>query len=172
MNYKIRKLSASEAENLQSQFCEILKDSVENGASIGFLPPLSVEDAEKYWRGVFENLDSGNLILLAAIEGAEILGTVQLALAEKNNAEHRAEVQKLLVHSKYRNRGVAKSLMDKLEKIAVENRRTLLILDTKKGDAAEKIYEKWNWIRTGEIPHYARCADGKLHSTILFYKTL
>lgn len=172
MSYEIRKLSAPEAEHFLSQFCDILKDSVEMGASVGFMPPLYLADAERYWRGVFESVNLGNLILFAAVESEEIFGTVQLAPAEKANAGHRAEVQKLMIHSKYRKRGVAQNLMETLEQTAVEIGRTLLILDTVKGDAAERLYEKWNWIRAGEIPNYVKWTDGKLHSTILFYKLL
>ena len=110
--------------------------------------------------------------MFAAVGNGEIFGTVQLELAAKQNAQHRAEVQKLMVHSKHRKKGIAKALMDQMEAAARETGRTLLVLDTLEGDTAERLYEKWNYQRAGSIPQYARCADGKLHPTVLFYKFL
>lgn len=168
--YLIRSLNSEEAKKILLELCELLIDTVSNGASIGFLPPLSFEVASAYWTSVIDDLDSGNRVLLLAHNESEVFGAVQLEIATKENAQHRAEIQKLMVHTQHRNKGIAKALMMEVEDIARAKGRRLLVLDTKQGDMAEKLYEKWNYIRAGAIPHYAKCADGKLHSTVLFYK--
>jgi ribosomal protein S18 acetylase RimI-like enzyme len=169
-DYQVRRLSSEEAEKIQPELCELLIDTVSNGASIGFLPPISFETASAYWEGVINDLDTRNRILLVAQEENEVLGVVQLEIVTKENARHRAEIQKLMVHTRHRNKGVGKALITEIENIARAKERTLLVLDTIQGDTAEKLYEKWGYIRAGVIPHYAKWTDGELHSTVIFYK--
>ena len=172
MNDWVKNLNGAEAENLLSSLSELLIDCVASGASIGFLPPLSQTTAENYWKSIVEDLNSGERVLLVAQKDTEILGAVQLELATKENAKHRAEIQKLMVHTKYRGKGIARMLMTRIEAIAFELGRTLIVLDTKQGDAAETLYEKWNYQRVGVIPQYVKEADGRLHGTVIFYKSL
>ena len=150
----------------------LLQDTVDGGASVGFLPPLSAEEAQHYWHEVFQDVARGTQVLLGAREGGQIVGSVQLALATKANATHRAEVQKLFVLSKQRRRGTARALMQALETVASERGRTLLVLDTRQGDSAEHLYRKLGYIEAGVIPAYARNATGELDGTIFFYKLL
>lgn len=150
------------------QFVRLLQDVVSGGASVGFLPPLDSAAAQAYWRGVAEE----GVILLVAIEEGEIVGTVQLALAGKANAKHRAEVQKLMVATPFRGRGIARKLMERIEEIALEERRTLLVLDTRQGDVAESLYRKLGYIEAGVIPDFALSANGELDATVIFYKPL
>jgi len=58
-------------------------------------------------------------------------GAVQISYSPKKNGSHRAEVEKLMVHTKFRQRGIAKRLMDEVEHQAQANRRTLLVLKVK-----------------------------------------
>ncbi|MCX6379464.1 MAG: GNAT family N-acetyltransferase [Armatimonadetes bacterium] len=150
------------------QFVSLLQDTVNTGASIGFLPPLDTHTAEVYWRSVA----SDGTILLAALDGGRVVGSVQLALAGKANARHRAEVQKLMVLTECRGRGLGSRLMVRIEEIAVGHRRSLLVLDTRRGDISESLYRKMGYIEAGVIPEFAQSANGQLHDTVLFYKQL
>ncbi len=62
--------------------------------------------------------------------------------------------------------------MDVVEQIARERERTLLVLDTRQGDSAEQLYRTLGYCEVGVIPAYARNVNGKLDSTVIFYKTL
>src|SRR5437870_5750259 len=96
----IEQLTADQANAYLSDLIEILRDSVASGASIGFLPPLGNGEAHAYWAGVIADLACGALLLLlVARQAGAVIGTVQLVLAQRPNARHRAEVQKLLVHT-------------------------------------------------------------------------
>jgi acetyltransferase len=114
----------------------------------------------------------GKRILLVSSEAGDVTGAVQLALATKQNGLHRAEVQKLIVHTGFRNRGIARALLGAAEESARAAGRTLLVLDTEQGSVAEKLYEKFGYTRSGVIPHYALNADGSLITTVVFYKLL
>jgi acetyltransferase len=169
---KIDRPSERQAKAWLPQLAALLQDAVDSGASVGFLPPLASEVAEDYWTGALREVAQGSRILLVASEAGEIMGAVQLELATRQNALHRAEVQKLIVHRRFRNRGIARSLMSAVESAAREAGRTLLALDTQRGGAAEQLYAKYGYTRAGVIPQYARSADGMLHDTVLFYRLL
>ena len=170
--HTIKRISATEAKSILPGLISLLQDSVESGASVGFLMPLSFEPNETYWLETLDHIESGERVLLVAHVDNELAGAVQLDLATKPNALHRAEVQKLLVHTRYRNRGIARALMAELERVALELNRTLLVLDTLQGSEAENLYPSCGYSCAGMIPNYARISDGSLQPTVLFYKVL
>jgi acetyltransferase len=170
--YKIERLSDDQAKAILPDLVSLLLDSINNGASMGFIPPLASGTAEEYWLETLPELAQGQRILLVSHEGHELAGAVQLSLSTKQNGLHRAEVQKLLVHTNFRNRGIASALLSALEDVARGEGRTLLVLDTVQGSAAEKLYSKQGYARAGVIPSFASNADGSLHSTVIFYKLI
>lgn len=170
---KVERLSEEQARNILPELVALLQDSVNSGSSLGFLPPLSNETAEEYWHEIFSEVGQGRRILLVSREaGGEVTGSVQLALATKQNAQHRAEVQKLFVHTRVRGRGIAQRLMSAIEEAARTAGRTLLVLDTEEGCTAEKLYARYGYTRAGIIPQYAVSADGSLINTVVFYRLL
>lgn len=169
---KIEQLGFEEAHQILPDLIEILYDSVEGGASVGFLPPLSTEDASLYWHTVLNTVREETTLLFVAHLEDRIVGTVQIALAQKQNASHRAEVQKLLVHRSARRQGIGKLLMRAVETAAHEAKRSLLVLDTRSGDPSEQLYEKLGYIKAGVIPQYAKSTDKLLDASTFFYKLI
>ena len=155
-----------------SQLTDLLIDAVESGASVGFMPPLRRDEAQAYWRSVVSAMREGHRILLAAVDGGLVRGAVQIALEMRANGNHRAEAMKLFVHRSARRQGIARALMAAVESTAREMGRTLLVMDTRKGGEAERLCESSGYIRFGEVPGYARSGDGKLHTTVFFYRQL
>jgi ribosomal protein S18 acetylase RimI-like enzyme len=145
---------------------------VNDGASVGFLRPLAADVAERYWREVIRDMAERSRILLAARQDGHAVGSVQLELCTKPNGVHRAEVQKLLVHTDWRRRGIGRRLMDTVNREARRARRSLLYLDTEPDKPAHRMYEQAGWVRAGEIPDYARTPDGTLHGTVLMYRRI
>jgi ribosomal protein S18 acetylase RimI-like enzyme len=141
---------------------------VEDGASIGFLPPVSRDEALAYWKHVVQP----DVILWVARLNNKICGTVQLHLAQKANALHRAEVAKLMVDPGKRRNGIGKSLMQIMEIRAKALGRTLLVLDTRSGDVSNVLYQSFGYTEVGSIPRYAMSANGELSDTTIYYKEL
>jgi GNAT superfamily N-acetyltransferase len=168
----IRSISGKDEAKVLPQLIELLQDSVESGASVGFLLPFLPATNKSYWKETFEGIKTGHRIALIAEESDRVVGSVQLELATKPNALHRAEVQKLLVHTAYRKRGLGQALMTAVERVARDLGRTLLVLDTLQGDSGERLYARCGYVRVGAIPNYARLSDGSLHPTVVFYKFL
>ncbi|USB33413.1 GNAT family N-acetyltransferase [Paenibacillus sp. YPG26] len=161
-----------ELHNLEPSALEQLSDLlvriVEGGASIGFLSPLEFGEAATYWKQVIGR----GVKLWIATRDDQVLGTVQLHLAGKKNASHRAEVAKLMVHPDHRRSGVARLLMKTLEEAAREEGRFLLVLDTREGDSSNDLYKSLGYIEAGRIPEFAQSAGGTLDTTVLYYKKL
>ena len=159
--------------HLRADLEALLEDAVNSGASVGYHAPLAPHWKQAFWDGVAALLSGGaHRLLVAWGPSGELLGSVQLSLCTKPNGAHRAEVQKLLVFTRHRRSGVARRLMEALEEAARKLGRSLLVLDTLKGDGGEPFYEATGWRRAGQIPGYTIEADGAFHDTVLFYKTL
>jgi GNAT superfamily N-acetyltransferase len=150
----------------------ILADAVASGASVGFVLPFTPEDAATWWQSIERDVVRGDVVVIAARLDRRVVGTAQLRLAKWPNARHRAEVAKVLVHRSARRRGIATALMREIERIALMDGRTLLMLDTIAGSDAERLYGKLGWTRAAEIPDYAGMPGGELRPTVIFYRRL
>lgn len=164
----VRQITVLDA-SLLSPLSDLLIDAVHHGASVGFLAPLAQQSAAAYWEQVFASLGDGLLLWVAEVSG-KVVGTVQLAPCLKENGRHRAEIQKLLVHSGHRGQGIASGLMAQAEAFARSRGITLLVLDTQARSVAESVYQHLGWQKVGEVPNYAASPDGRLHATAYYFK--
>ena len=162
---------AADEMGLIEPLTALLVDVVEHGNSLGFLAPVSTDEIRAYWRAVFAKLPGGQQLWVLQ-DGDHIIGSVQLERCGKANGRHRAEVQKLIVHSSARGRGLARRLMEVLEAAARGAGISTLVLDTEVASAAETVYQRLGWHRAGEIPAFAAGTDGALQGTALYYKLL
>jgi acetyltransferase len=168
----IVQLSAAELIADLEQLSDLLIDGVNSGAAIGFLPPLGPEEARAYWQSLVSSVADGSRILLAARAEGRVVGSVQLELATRANGLHRAEVQKMIVHTSARRQGLGRRLLSELEQRALAAGRSLLVLDTRQGEPSELLYQGQGYQQAGMIPSFARSADGSLHTTVLYYKLI
>ncbi|HVL70159.1 MAG TPA: GNAT family N-acetyltransferase [Vicinamibacterales bacterium] len=151
---------------------ELLVDAVESGAAVSFLSPLTMAQADAWWRDTLAGADPRAIFLVARADGG-VAGSVQLHPAWPPNQPHRGEVAKLLVHRRFRGHGLGRGLMQALEEAARRAQYRLLTLDTKGGSTAERLYAQLGWTRVGEIPGYAYDPDGVTpHSAVIFYRRL
>jgi ribosomal protein S18 acetylase RimI-like enzyme len=160
----------SATPELVSGLADVLVDCVDGGASVGFLAPLSVEQAREWWTAALTSRDT--LTWAARADDGAVLGCVRLQLGGPANGRHRAEISKLLVHRRARGAGVATTLMGLAEAEAVRQGRTLLLLDTQSGSPAERLYARTGWSVVGVIDDYAALPDGCLAPTTIMTKRL
>ena len=170
---RIERLNAADADAAVPALVDILIDCVEGGASVSFMRPMTQDKARGFWRAVLDSAARGErIVLVARDDGGVPFGTVQVVTDLPENQPHRGDVAKMLVHRRARRRGVARSLMQAAEAAAREAGRTLLVLDTVTGGAAESLYAQLGWLRCGVIPGYALMPDGEPCATTVFYKSL
>ena len=169
----IRRIDADETVARIENLADVLIDCVEGGASVSFMLPLPRGKAVAFWRGVADGVSRDERVLLVAENSnGEVVGTVQLILAQPDNQPHRADVAKMLVHRKARRRGIAQGLMDAIDAAARSEGKLVLVLDTVTGGDAERMYERAGWQRVGSVPKYALMPDGEFCATTFFYKHL
>lgn len=125
---------------------------------------------QRFWQGVVASLANGDKQLIVARQQGEIVATVLVVLGMMPNGSHRAEIAKLLVHPKARRQGIARELLGLAERLAQQEGRTLLVLDTRTGDVAGQLYLSQGWQIAGQIPQYARSTAGVLDATTVMYK--
>jgi acetyltransferase len=169
---KIQELKATPSLELFSELVELLQDAVQSGASVGFTAVPSTRDARNYWAQVLEAAGRGERRIFVATAEHACAGVVQLAKSQKEESEHRGEVQKLMVHSQFRRRGIGKALVGALEKAAAADGLRLLVLDVRAGDVAEALYQGAGYTRVGAIPNFMRARDGELHATAIYCREL
>jgi GNAT superfamily N-acetyltransferase len=167
----IRRLEALSEADIEG-LSDVLVDCVEGGASVSFMLPLTQERARTFWQGLAEDVAQGGRLLFVARDAAGIVGTVQVILGQPENQPHRADIAKMLVHRRGRRGGVGAALIRAAEDGARAAGKTLLVLDTATGSAAERLYERLGWHRVGVIPDYALWPQGGLCATTVFYRRL
>jgi ribosomal protein S18 acetylase RimI-like enzyme len=171
---QIVRFGAEDVRNQLAALADILHASVEAGASINFILPYSLEDAEDFWRRkVLPVLQGGKLVMLVAWVDGRIAGTVQLDHDMPPNQPHRAELRKLMVHPDFRGRGIARRMMAEIERVAMALGRSLITLDTRTGDKAEPLYTSLGYQTAGIIPGYCRdTATERWDGATFMYKHL
>ncbi|MGE8410813.1 MAG: GNAT family N-acetyltransferase [Pseudomonas sp.] len=169
---QLRRVHGESFAHYRLGLIELLFDSVQHGASVGFMADLDDSQARDYLASVQAGVEDGSLLLWVVVEDERVLASVQLALCMKTNGRNRAEVQKLQVLYSARRRGLGQQLMNVLEQAARHLKRGLLYLDTEAGSPAEAFYRTLGYTRVGELPNYCQSPDGTYTPTAIYFKTL
>jgi ribosomal protein S18 acetylase RimI-like enzyme len=167
---EIKPLSAS--PNIREALSAMLMEVVANNGSVSFMHPLEPERAAAFWDGALAAADRGERIVLGAWDGDALVATVTLLLDCPPNQPHRAEIAKMMTRPSHRGRGIASMLMRAAEALAVQRKRTLLVLDTATVDGASRLYERLGFTFAGEIPDYALTPFGELTGTRIYWKRI
>lgn len=164
-------LAALHESALVAELADVLMDCVVHGASVSFMWPLPREKALDFWRGVLQGvMRTERVLLIARNTSGQLVGTVQLITAQPDNQPHRADVAKMLVHSRARRQGLGQALMRSVEAQARKEGKTLLVLDTVTNEAGWRLYQRCGWQIAGEVPGYALLPRGGLVGTTFMYK--
>jgi len=171
--HTIRLLSPAEAVTRRGELEDLLVDSVDGGASVNFILPMTRAKAARWWDGALASHAGGERLILVADDGSQLDGTVQIVFAGQENQPFRAEIAKMLVHSRARRQGLGEALMRAAEREALARDRTLLVLDTETGGAGERLYARCGWTKLGEVPGFALdAAGGRRLPASFFFKQL
>ncbi|WP_392668559.1 GNAT family N-acetyltransferase [Streptomyces sp. LN785] len=165
-------VSGPELITYADELAALLVETVDSGASVGFLAPLDREAAAAWWRGRAAEVDAGHQRVWLARDGERVAGTIGLHLTSLPNGRHRAQVTKAMVRPSRRGQGLGRSLLAAVEEAAAAAGLTLLVLDTETGSPAERLYRSAGWTECGSIPRYAGDPAGVLKPTTFYYKAI
>jgi len=172
MPIRIRPLAPAQLEAERPRLVALLQDAVATGSGLGFVSPLSDEEARAYWHSIEPELHLGSRLLLAAYAEGRLIGSGQLQLAKWSAGHHRAEVLKLFVDSTQRGRGVGALVHVALHESARRHQRSLIVLNTRVGQPAVRFYKRLGYQEVGVIPGFARGPEGELRDTLILYRDL
>lgn len=152
-SFSLRTLSRDDILEHLPELTDILVSCVNGGASVSFMLPFAPETATAFWLRMAQSVAAGERVVIAAAdEQQRLVGTVQLIIDQPENQPHRADVAKLLVHQNARRLGLANALMARLEAIAREQGKSVLVLDTATGSGAENFTCNAVGKRPGKFP--------------------
>lgn len=169
---RIVELDAGAIERSLDELAQLLLDAHDAGMALGLAAPLDRESAASAYREAAATLAPGERILLAAFDGEEVVGAVQLDRSDAGNGRHRAEVRRLVVRADRRGTGVGRTLMEHVVDVARGLGLRLLWLSTHEGTDADRIYERLGWTRAGVIPDYAVLPNGDLAGNAFYFLRL
>lgn len=172
MTIGIEIATADLLRQLEPALSDLLVETVNLGASVGFLSPLANQEALAFWTKVRDGVAAGERVVFLASSAGRPIGTVQLVIDSPANGRHRCEIAKLMVLPAVRGQGIAAALMIRAENEAKGLGKSLIVLDTQTGCDAERLYVRLGYERAGVIPRYALSSAGELEATSLFFKLL
>ena len=167
---ELKRLTPGQMDAHARELGALLVDAVDSGASVTFMAGLSPDRARMWWTEQARDAATDGRAIIAAFDSEGLCGFVQVIPVPMENQQHRAEISKLLVHRRARRQGLGERLMREAEAAALDLNRPHLVLDTAKGDAAERLYTRLGWRRAGEIPDFALDPAGVMRTTVFFWK--
>jgi acetyltransferase len=169
---RVELMSAADLEAALPRLVELLREAVNGGASLGFLPPLGQEEARDYWQALLPELQAGSRLLLAAYSQDCVVSSGQLSLPSWSNGRHRAVLQKMFVSAAFRRQGIGRLLLAELQALARARGRSLLLIDARRGDAAERLYKGLGYREFGVIPGYSVGENGERYDNVCMYQEI
>jgi GNAT superfamily N-acetyltransferase len=168
----IRRIFTPDLKHVITDLVDVFTDTVNGGSPLGFLPPITRDVAVDYWISLLPELQAGSRLLLVASIRDRVVGSGQLALSQRTNSPHRAEVQRLFVARAVRGQGVGKSLMYALHDVARQHGRALISLSTRRGEPAEEFYKGLGYVEAGVIPGWTIGPAGERYDHVTLYQEL
>ncbi len=152
VEYVTEKLSQNDLNDL----CDATDAAIEDGGGFGWVDLPAREILESYWRGVITAPTRG--LYVARLDGV-ICGTTQLMLPPKNNEaqNHAVQMTTNFVAPWARGYGLAKMLLEIVEKQSIEDGYALINLDVRENmKEAISLYESMGYEQFGLHPYSVR----------------
>lgn len=168
----MRVIAASELITVISDLTDTFVETVNGGSPLGFMPPITRDQSRDYWISLLPELRGNRRLLIVAMSNGRVVGSAQLALSQRANSPHRAEVEKVFVARSARGGGVGTALMRAVEEVAVQHGRTLLLLNTRYNEPAYFWYKVLGYSDVGVIPGWTIGANGERYDHVSMFKEL
>ena len=168
----IRVIAPSELIEVIGDLTDVFVETVNGGSPLGFMPPISRDQARDYWISLLPELRAVRRLLIVAMAHGRVVGSTQLQLSPRANSPHRAEVEKVFVARSARGCGVGTALMRAVEDVALQHGRTLLLLNTRFNEAPYFWYKVLGYSDVGVIPGWTIGPTGERFDHVSMFKEL
>ena len=154
-----------------NDLCDAMDLAIEAGGGFGWTELPSREILERYWQGVIAMPQ--RRLFLARLDQT-VCGAAQLVLPTRNNEAqaHAAHITGMFAAPWARGHGLARGLVEAIEKEAMTEGFSILNLDVQETQSsAIRIYRALGYIQWGTHPAYAEI-EGRRVRGLFFYKEL
>ena len=118
----------SNHEGMVAQFADIHMACIESDKMVAdYIPPLNHDNINRWWAEKVSQVANESRHIIFMENNGQATGVVMLQMNTTETGGYRGEVQKLIVSPRHRQQGIAKRMMGKLEEVAKEHGRTLLV---------------------------------------------
>jgi GNAT superfamily N-acetyltransferase len=162
-------------DGLQAEIVACWTDVTNAGGSVGFVPPVAIDDVLPVARRALAGVAAGHDRLVIGRESAsstrpggqttETTETTEItqttgrlaALAfmtdeQSQLTEHWRNLKKVMVHPDFQGRGYGTLLMAEIERVARAMGLHLLTLDCRGGTGNDEFYKKCGYVEYGRLP--------------------
>jgi ribosomal protein S18 acetylase RimI-like enzyme len=154
-----------------NDLCDATDAAIENGGGFGWVDLPARDTLEAYWKGVITA--PTRQLFVARLDGV-ICGTTQLVLPPKNNEAqgHIVQLTTNFVTPWARGYGLAKMLLENVEKHSVQSGYAVINLDVRETmDRAIALYETMGYEEFGTHPYSVRSKSETITSKY-YYKVI
>ena len=165
---KIQVFDKGELEELTSA----TMNAIDEGIGFGWTAKPPKNKVKEYWKGVL--LVPNRWLFIGKYKGV-ISGSIQVVTSSSANeaALFRISIDTHFVATWARGHGLAKLLIESVEKECKKNNFTYVILDVRETQIrAINLYEQLGYDLWGKLPAYHKLANGKMVSGNFYYKKL
>jgi ribosomal protein S18 acetylase RimI-like enzyme len=165
-------IELSDSESIREQLADMLIETVANGGTLNFMHPLARSAALSFWEKGFRSVASGDRVILGALDGSRVVGTLSIFLDCGDNQPHRCEIGKIMTSLSHRGQGIGSQLVAESERAARARRRSLMVVTTATGGTAYSLYERIGFTLAGTIPNFGSDPHGKMEGCMFYWKQI
>lgn len=142
------------------------------GGAVGFVPPVTEDDVAPVLARLLEGVDSGRDVLCVLTVDGRTSGFAALVGSSSPLRRHWATVLRVQVHPAHQGRGLGRTLMAGVHRIAADRGWEFLYLTARGGTGVDGFYRGLGYAEVGRLPGAIRVAPGDDRDDILLARRL
>ena len=152
-------------DSIKNSWIKLLSITLKDDFILGFDDTFFSNEnlVNQYTEQIKSEINRGELVLLVATYENEIIVCCTLKFSKQQTTNHICDLQKGLIHPKYRRNGLLEKSLAHIASYCIEQNIELLTLDVRTNSIGHKVWVKSGFDTYGELDDYCRF-DGKSYS--------
>jgi predicted N-acetyltransferase YhbS len=148
-------------DKLKAGLVELWCDVVNDGGTVGFVPPVTTDDVREIAEVAFRRVDIAEDHLVVALIADEPVGMVFLEQRPGPLFRHWATLKRLQVHPSLQGKGIGKNLIEATHQLARGIGLERLHVAVRSGTGTESFYGNHGYELVARIPGVIRVGPGE-----------